>query len=225
MKKSYFTIPELMLWGISSSFIIISFILFDGEGYLTLVSSLLGVTALIFTAKGNPIGQILMILFSLLYGIISFGAAYYGEMITYLGMTAPMSLYALIIWLKNPFKGDHSQVKIAHLSKIDAFLTITLSLAVTALFYFILRALGTANLLPSTLSVTTSFAAVWLTARRSPYYALAYALNDIVLVVLWLLAAAEDASALSVAICFIAFLANDIYSFINWRRMLREQSE
>lgn len=41
----------------------------------------------------------LMIVFSLLYGVISYTCAYYGEMITYLGMTAPMALFALISFL------------------------------------------------------------------------------------------------------------------------------
>ena len=43
-------------------------------------------------------------------------------------------------------------------------------------FYFILRALGTANLLVSTASVATSFLAAMLAACRNPYYALVYAL-------------------------------------------------
>ena len=45
-----------------------------------------------------------MIVFSLLYGVVSFTFAYYGEMITYLGMTAPMALFALISWMRNPYK-------------------------------------------------------------------------------------------------------------------------
>ncbi len=43
-----------------------------------------------------------MIIFSLLYGIISYTFSYYGEMITYLGMTMPMAVFALISWLRNP---------------------------------------------------------------------------------------------------------------------------
>lgn len=46
-----------------------------------------------------------MILFSLLYGIISFTFSYYGEMLTYVGMTMPMAVFALISWLKNRLTG------------------------------------------------------------------------------------------------------------------------
>lgn len=82
----------------------------------------------------------------------------------------------------------------------------------------------TAKLLPGTLSVTTSFAAVFLTFRRSPYFALAYAANDAVLILLWVLASMTDSSYISVAVCFCAFLANDIYGYISWRKMKIRQS-
>lgn len=224
-KEKYFTKAETALWLISSSLIIISFFVFDKENYLTLAASLIGVTSLILNAKGNPIGQLLIVIFSILYGIISYSFSYYGEMITYLGMTAPMAVFALISWLRNPYNGNKAEVKINRLKKKEAAVIILLSAAVTVVFYFILRAFGTANLFFSTLSVTTSFSAVYLTFRRSVYFALCYAANDIVLIILWTLAASNDISYLSVAICFAMFLVNDIYGFINWLRIRKRQEE
>ena len=86
-----------------------------------------------------------------------------------------------------------------------------------------MRFFHTANLLPSTLSVTTSFVAVYLTFRRSPYYALAYAANDVVLIVLWVMAALSEVRYLSVVVCFAAFLVNDLYGFLSWRKMGKRQ--
>lgn len=86
--------------------IIVSFCVFDRENHLALLASLVGVTSLIFNAKGNPFGQFLMVIFSLLYGIISYSFDYYGEMITYLCMTMPMAIFALISWLKNPYNDN-----------------------------------------------------------------------------------------------------------------------
>ncbi len=100
-----------------------------------------------------------------------------------------------------------------------------LAILFTIVFYFILDFFNTANIIPSTISVTTSFIAVYLTFRRSPYFAIGYAANDIVLIVLWGFATLEDVSYLSVVVCFIAFLVNDIYGFINWRRMELRQAE
>lgn len=203
--------------------ILASFMIFDRENYLTLTASIVGLTSLIFNAKGNPVGQVLMILFSILYGIISFSFSYYGEMITYLGMTAPMAAIALISWLKNPYNGNKAEVKINCIGGREAVFCAFLSVAVTFVFYFILKKFNTNSLLISTLSVTTSFAAAYLTFRRSPYFALAYASNDIVLIVLWIIASISDISYFSVIICFSVFLVNDLYGFINWSKMKKRQ--
>ena len=219
----YFTVGEWLLWGISAVAIVVSFCHFDRESYLTLAASLIGVTSLIFAAKGNPVSQVLMVVFSILYGIISYTFAYYGEMITYLGMTMPMAVLALISWLKNPFEGNRSEVKVNAISKKEVAFMWVLAAVVTVAFYFILRFFHTANLLPSTLSVTTSFVAVYLTFRRSPYYALAYAANDVVLIVLWVMAALSEVWYISVAVCFVAFLVNDLYGFLSWRKMGKRQ--
>ena len=225
MKKlsRYFTKGELALWGSSAGLIVVSFLLFDRVNGMTLAASLIGVTSLIFNAKGNPIGQVLMVLFSLLYGVISYTFRYYGEMITYLGMTMPMAVVALVAWLRNPFKGNRAEVKVNRIGGKECILMWLLTLVVTVAFYFILAWFHTANLLPSTLSVTTSFLAAYLTWRRSPLFALAYAANDVVLIVLWIMASAEDPSYLSVVVCFAAFLINDLYGFISWRRMEKRQ--
>ena len=222
--KRYFTKAEWLLWGSSVALILGAFLVFDRVNYMTLLASLIGVTSLIFNAKGNPMGQALMIVFSLLYGVISYRFAYFGEMITYAGMTGPMALLALISWLRNPYQGNKAEVAVNRIGRGEWAFLLLLSAAVTVAFYFILDHFGTANMLPSTLSVTTSFIAVYLTFRRSPYFALAYAANDIVLVILWSLAAVHDISYISVVMCFALFLVNDIYGYISWRRMERRQS-
>lgn len=221
----YFSREERTLWSGSVFLIIVSFCMFDRENYLTLAASLIGVTSLIFNAKGNPFGQFLMVIFSLLYGVISYTFSYYGEMITYLGMTMPMAVFALIAWLKNPYNGNKAEVKVNRISRAETVAMWILTVVVTIVFYFILEFFDTANIAPSTLSVTTSFLAVYLTFRRSAYFAVAYAANDLVLIFLWVLASLQDVRYISVGVCFVAFLVNDLYGFLNWRRMERRQKE
>ena len=221
--KKYFSKTEIALWCSSAAVILISFCAVDRENYLTLIASLIGVTSLIFNAKGNAFGQLLMVIFSLLYGIISFTFAYYGEMITYLGMTMPMAVFALISWLRNPYNGNKAEVKVNTISKKEHVYMWIGTIIVTVLFYYILNYFNTANIIPSTLSVTTSFVAVYLTFRRSPYFALIYAMNDVVLIVLWVLASMSELRYISVVVCFVAFFFNDVYCFVNWQKMKRRQ--
>ena len=224
-KLKYFTKTELAIWIGSIILIVSAFFIFDGKKYLNMIASLVGTTALIFCAKGHPFGQALMIIFASLYAYISLSFKYYGEMITYLGMSLPMSVVALISWLKNPSKESKAEVKVNKLSKKEIFFGFIVALVVTGIFYFIMRELGTANLVISTVSITTSFFAAYLTFRRCEYFALAYALNDIVLIAMWIMATIKNISYVSVIICFLVFLVNDTYSYINWKKMKARQRD
>ncbi len=219
----YLPKSALFLWILSLVIITVSFFIFEGDNYLSLCSSLLGITSVIYCAKGNPFGHVIGIIFCIIYAIISLTYTYYGELITYLGMTMPMAIISLIAWIKNPYKDNAPEVKVNHIKLRELIFALLLSAIVTVAFYFILRAFGTANLIISTVSVTTSFIAVYLTFRRSPFYAIAYAINDIVLMVLWALATLENLSYLSVVICFFTFLIIDIYGFISWIKMDAQQ--
>ena len=220
---SYFSLQERILWALSILLILTSFFVFGSGSVLSLIASLIGATALIFCAKGNPIGQLLMVAFSMLYAVISLSYAYYGEVFTYMGMSLPMATVAFVSWMRHPHKGNKAEVSINRLRGRELLVILVLAAIVTCVFYWILAYFNTTNLAVSTFSVATSFFAACLIFRRSPYFALAYALNDVVLIVLWVLASIEDISYLSVVICFITFLANDLYSFFNWQRMERRQ--
>ncbi len=212
---------EWALWGFSFVGVCLSFLLSPEKDYLSLIGSLIGVTALIFVAKGDVFGQVLTVVFSVFYGIVSFQFRYYGEMITYLGMSAPIALASVITWLRNPY--SDKEVKVSIMTPKKMFWLLLATIIVTVAFWFILGALNTANLFMSTVSVFTSFAASALMMFRSPYYAVAYAGNDIVLIVLWVMASIEDPSYIPMIICFVMFLFNDIYAYINWNRMRRRQ--
>lgn len=217
---------EWCLWISSMIVVILCFFLGNAMGVLALIASLIGVTALIFTARGEVIGQILIVVFAILYGVISWQQRYYGEMLTYLGMSAPIAIAAVISWIRHPYHGgSHVEVEVNRLRGREIVFLCALTVAVTVGFYFILDALGTAQIIFSTLSVTTSFFAAYLTFRRSPYYAFAYAANDVVLIVLWVLASIRDVSCLSMVICFLMFLVNDLYGFFNWLRMQKRQEK
>ena len=199
----------------------VSFVAGGSGDILTLAASLTGVTALIFIARGDVMGQLLTVVFSLLYAAVSWEFRYYGEMATYVGMTMPIAAASVVTWLKNPY--GENEVAVGSMVLRKWLILIIADIGATVLFYFILKALGTANHIVSTISVTTSFLAAGLAMLRSPFYAAAYASNDLVLIVLWVYASLSDLSFLPMVLCFVMFFVNDIYGFYSWRRMFRRQ--
>ncbi len=214
---------ELIIWLCSLSVIALCFLLNSSKDYLTLITCLIGATALIFVAKGDPLGQILTVVFAIFYSVISFSLRYYGEMITYLCMSAPIAALSAVQWFKNPYKEGENEVKLKRVSVKEWIILIISTILVTSAFYFILRAFDTANLIMSTVSVSTSFLAAVLTFLRSPFYGLGYGANDIVLIILWVLASKEDSSYIPMVVCFTVFLINDCYGFLNWQRIKKKQ--
>lgn len=212
------TKKEWALWIISLILVAGSNILSPDFDLLTLIAALIGVTSLIFAAKGSGWGQVMMVIFSILYGIISYRFHYWGEMVTYLGMTLPMSVWSAVIWFKNPSKEDADIVEISSMTKKKWGWLAVITLIVTVIFFYILMYLKTPNLIFSTLSITTSFIAASLTLLRSSYYALFYAMNDVVLIVLWVLASIKNPVYIPVVVNFLIFLINDTYGFVSWKK-------
>lgn len=214
---------EWFLWLFSFAVVAVSNVITGKAEPVTLLGTLTGVTALIFMAKGDVWGQILSVVFSIMYAISSYKMRYYGEMITYLGMTMPISALSVITWLKNPAEKGKNVVKIHKLTKWQKVMAVVFTFSVTWIFYFILKAFNTANLFFSTISITTSFLAAYLSVYRNSYYAVAYAANDVVLIILWILATMQDVAYFPIIICFVMFLINDLYGFICWKKREKKQ--
>ena len=209
---------------IVSLIIVVSSNFFTYEiNYFNMLSTIIGATALIFMAKGNVWGQILSVAFCIMYAYTSYLFRYYGEMITYLVLSLPIAFMSIFTWMKNPYRKGENVVKIHVLTLKEVLIMILLATSVTIGFYFVLKALDTPNLIVSTISVATSFFAAYLLLRRNSYYALAYAVNDLIFITLWVLACFEDIGYLTVVACFIMFLVNDLYAFISWKIREKEQ--
>lgn len=164
------TVFEWCLWvfsltAIVSSFLISHFIA-GYDDYANLAVSLIGVTSLIFAARGDVFGMMLMIAFSLIYAFVSFMTKYYGETIIYTCMQLPCAITSLVSWFRHPSEKGTAEVKVGKFSKKHIFIMVPLVAGVTCAFYFILRAFGTANLIPGTISVATSLTALYLMILR-----------------------------------------------------------
>jgi nicotinamide mononucleotide transporter PnuC len=222
----YFTPIEwaMLLGGIAV--VLIGFIVCEDKNYLSLASSILGITCVMFNAKGNVWGQVVAIGFALTYGILAYTKAYYGEMLIYFCLMLPIHVASIVTWLKNKnSKAKGNEVKINTLHKKEYIIASLIGCALTVGFYFLLKVLNTDNLIVSTISLISSLAAAYLMLRRCEYFAVCFVVNDIILIVLWSLKIyTEGISVLPSVLSFVVFLINDSYSFISWKRIKRRQS-
>ena len=222
MKHLKLTKFETCLCLVSVLVIVIGFCFAQEKDVLNLVSSLIGVISLIYIAKGNLFGEILSLIFGLLYAFISYQNRLFSELITYGFMYVPLTIATIVTWFRHPYK-DEKTVEITKTSLKLFLLIVLLGFIVTIIFYFLLKYLNTPSLYVSTFSILTSFIASALVILRSPYYALAFALNDIVLIILWTISTISNVQNITILLCFVVFFFNDIYGFIAWNNRFKKQ--
>ena len=225
MKNIYkdWNLFEILLLSVSLVLISVCFIFTPDKNWFSLISSLLGVTTVVFTAKGKVAAPFLSLIYSVFYIIISITQQYYGEAIIYGVFMAPLQFITIFNWLKNK-NNETSAVKVNKVTVKEYLILTGITLLATVGFYFLLKWLNTAQLVVSTISLITSALATYLLLRRCSNYALFYIVNDIILIVLWGIAMASTGlSILPMIISFSVFLINDVYGFIKWKS--REKQE
>jgi len=213
---------EKILLAVSFTAPVIAFLVFKVTDYLNLANSLAGAAMLFLLAKANIFGNVVSMVFSITYSVVSYRFRYYGEMMLYLGLYLPIEVFTLFVWLRNRYAGSNV-VKVEVTKAIDFLWGTLLSSIITLGAYFVLKALGTENLPWSTVSVFTSMLACYFLLKRNSVYALFYVINDVILIILWLYAAMKDSSYACLVVSFICFLLNDSYAFFSWSRIRRKQ--
>lgn len=204
--------------------VVIAIFVFSKEkNVLSFACSFIGCFSIWLLAKGMYFAPIFNTIYDILYIILSYTQNYFGEAIIYLCMTLPIDLYSIFAWRKNRSESS-SVISFNKLSTKELLLFSLGTGVLTVVFFFILRALNTSQLLISTISFIPSAMAAYFLLRRSNLYSFAYTLNDVVLITLWTISLVQYGTAyLSVVINFVCIFCIDFYGFINLKKELKKQ--
>ena len=215
--------PYELAFLICDVLVVLSVFIFFEKNLLSFSCSFVGCFAIFSLAKGFFFAPILNIVFDVLYIILSYTQSYFGEAIIFLVMTLPIDVYSSISWRKNKAK-ESEVIKINKLGKKEWIVFWISTAIVSIVFYFVLKALNTNELIISTISFVTSAMAGYFLIRRSNYYSLAYSFNDIILIILWTISLINyGTSYLPIVINWCCCLVIDIYGFINLQKEQKKQ--
>ena len=213
-------IVESIFYVFGLALIITMSIIFKAS-WISAVAGIFGLSCVLFAAKGKVICVFLTWGMIVFYSMLSYQNKYYGEVFINLFLMFPMTLIQLVAWIKNLGK-DHV-VKVNSITKKEILIVGLVACGAFVAFYFILRALGTSQLVLSTVSILTSVIATYFQSRRSRYGFLSFFFNDTVLCVLWSMATIEDIKNVSMLVAVALYVICDIYGFISWGVMQKRQ--
>lgn len=191
---------------------------------LTFVYSIVSVVAVVTLFKGMVLSPIFQIVAMSLYIAQAWTQQLYGEMILYGAILIPLQIYAAFSWLKNRGKG--SEVKTNDISKKEWLSIFACTLVLIAPVFFGLRALHTNQLIVSTFTFIIPIISNYLTMRRSVFQYVFYILQDIFLIILWLLPIFQGLATIKIlpmAIVYLIFGISDVYGIINWKKLGKKQ--
>lgn len=227
MKKIFkdWNLFEISFLTLSLFIILICYLLNHDKNMLSLIVSLLGIFTVICGAKGLIIAPFINIIYNVLYIFISFSQNFYGEVLIYIFLMIPLNIITIISWLKNRSNENKNIVKVNKISKKEYSILIIVTIGILFSFYLLLKSLNTSALIISTFSLADSLIASYLLFRRSSNYAIAFIINDIILILLWLTTLTNGKIIhLPIVITFMIFLINDIYGLIIWKKREKLQS-
>ncbi len=223
MLKEWTKLEKTLLYG-SCIIVLIVGIIFKSD-ILTTLCSIIDIIAMLLIAKGKNIGQLLGVLITVLYSIVSFKNGFYGEVIIYIFMMLPMYLIGIVSWIKHKNKETNS-VEINNIYKSEWLIVSIVSVIVFTGVYYLLKAFNTNELLVSTLSVLASLFGIYFQIRRSKYTFSFFIINDIILSVLWGIPIINgNFSLLPIFLDPVINFLNDTYGFYNWTRLEKKQKE
>lgn len=185
---------------------------------LTTACSIIGINTALLLAKGKNLGQLMGILITLLYSILSFKNKYYGEVLIYVFLMLPMFVVGTFSWIKHQNKKTNS-VEINNIKAKEWIIVSIIFIGVFIGIYYVLKAFNTNELIVSTASVLASLFAVYLQVRRSKYSFSFYIVNDIILFILWGTPVFKGNYTLIPMLLNPVFnFINDLYGFYYWRK-------
>ena len=139
-------------------------------------------------------------------------------------ITIPVYLISVITWLKNR-SSENDEVTVNKLSVMELVILLISSIPLFAIIFFVLRALNTANLVVSTISLTLGAIASYLLMRRCEYNFIFYILLNVTGIALWTTITIRDLSNLPTVISYSISVFLNITGLINWIKMKKSQQK
>jgi len=194
---------------------------------LEIFANVFMITVTLLFAKAKIEAYFLSFISLTLYVVVAYKALLYGEVIVYLALILPVTVYGLINWMKNKFSDNRKGqvVKIIRTRWVELLVLFGSQAVLGVGYYFLLRALHTNLLLISTFSLALSFVAVYLVARRSEIALLGWVVEDFLVLALWITVIAKGSTDSAVMIVMACMnIISDSYGVFMWRRLKKSQS-
>lgn len=220
-KKVFSLKTKDLLFLLCSYIIIITLAIIFKVSIIATMSSLFGITAVIYNSSGKKICFFFYIIHCILYAIQSFISKMYGELIIYSIYLTPLYFISFINYIKGKVNSNND---IRFLNIKTLCLIIALIITITVCYGFVLKAIDSTlpffNSLLTALTITCGF----LTAKRYYHQWFLWLFLCVAAITTWSLTLKNDMSGLAFVLQNSLCIILNINGLLAWNKMIKENN-
>ena len=215
--------PIEVFWLVLACSIITGLSIYWGDSLMGIISSATGVACVVCTGKGKLSAYLFGLINCILYAIISYRAALYGETMLNALYYVPMQFVGLIVWSKH-INAETGEVEKRKMRLQGLLLLIAVIAVATYLYGLLLRYLGDAMPFVDAFTTVSSVVAMIISIRMYAEQWWIWVAVDVFSVYMWWCDFYNGSDNMATLLMWVMYLGNAIIMLIKWEKEARQKN-
>ncbi len=204
-------------WLITACAIIVALSIYWQDTWMGILSATTGAACVICTGKGKLSAYVFGLVNSVLYAIISYQAALYGETMLNALYYVPMQFVGFYTWSRHMNTETNEVIK-KNMKWTGRLMMTAFILAGTIGYGLLLRAMGDAMPFVDAFTTVTSVAAMLISVKMFAEQWWIWVVVDIVSVYMWFQSFLQGQEYIATLIMWLVYLVNAVIMLVKWER-------
>ena len=206
-----------VVWLITACAIIVALSIYWQDTWMGILSATTGAACVICTGKGKLSAYVFGLVNSVLYAIISYQAALYGETMLNALYYVPMQFVGFYTWSRHMNTETNEVIK-KNMTWTGRLIMTAFILAGTIGYGLLLRAMGDAMPFVDAFTTVTSVAAMLISVKMFAEQWWIWVVVDIVSVYMWFQSFLQGQEYIATLIMWLVYLVNAVIMLVKWER-------
>ncbi len=202
-------------WLVTAAVVITILPIYWGDSLMGIISAVTGVICVVLTGKGKLSAYFFGLINSVLYAIIAYQSALYGETMLNLLYYVPMQFVGFYIWSKH-INPETQEVRKRHMKWGDRVVMIAAVAAATFLYGLFLRYLGDAMPFVDSFTTVSSVAAMIVSVKMYAEQWWIWVAVDVFSIYMWWCDLMSGTDNFATLLMWVVYLGNAVIMLIKW---------
>lgn len=209
-----------IIWLSLACAVIMGLSIYWGDTIMGILSAVTGVACVVCTGKGKLSAYIFGLINTVLYAIISYKAALYGETMLNALYYVPMQFVGFYVWKKH-MNDETQEVEKRHMNWISRIFLLLSVIVFTYLYGLLLMRLGDAMPFVDSFTTVSSVIAMLVSVKMFAEQWWIWVAVDVFSVYMWWCNFASGSDNMATLLMWVVYLGNAVIMLVKWEKEAR----